>query len=185
VTGRYLRVTQDGVGPLGEGPVSRSSSDDPNLRIFTFDAGLAVSLTEALRFGAVGYNLTSTSSSLAPLMVGGALGIKLGDATVEGNVVGVDKTTWGSWKTRAQVGGELLVADRYPLRVGYLYDQGSKRQAISWGAGYVDRQFALDVGFRQEVVAPSGDPWGKAFLFNVGVRYFYETGGAPESPASF
>ena len=83
------------------------------------------------------------------------------------------------------LGGELLVADRYPIRLGYLFDQGSKRHALSWGLGYVDRSFAIDVGFRQEIVAPSGDPWGKAFLFNVGLRYFYETGGAPEQAAQF
>lgn len=178
ITGRYLRVTQDGSGPLGEGPVSRSGSDDPNFRAITFDAGLGFGLSEALRLGVVGYNLTSTSSALAPLMVGGGLGLKLGDATLEGNVVGVDKTTWGAWKMRLQVGGELLVADRYPLRLGYAFDQGSRRHAISGGLGYVDRSFAIDVGARQEVAGPS-DPWGKAFIFNVGLRYFYDTGGAP------
>ncbi len=184
VTGRYLRVTQDGVGPLGVGPVSRSSADDPNYRTFTFDAGLAFSLTEALRLGAVGYNLTSTSNALAPLMFGGGLGLKVGDATLEGNMLAVDKTTWGAWKTRAQLGGELLLADHYPLRLGYLYDQGSKRHAISWGLGYVDRSFAIDAGFRQEIIAPSDDPFGKAFIFNVGARYFYDVGLPSDGGAS-
>ncbi|GAC1359783.1 MAG: hypothetical protein NVSMB47_12530 [Polyangiales bacterium] len=182
LTGRYLRVTQDGTGPLGEGTVSRSSGDDPNFRTITFDAGLSFALGEVARLGLVGYNLTSTGSPLAPLMFGGGLGAKLGDLTVEGNVVGVDKTTWGSWKTRAQAGGEYLVGDHYPLRLGYSFDQGSKRHAVSWGVGYVDRQFAIDAGFRDEVAGPS-DPWGKAFLFTVGLRYFYETGGAPEAQA--
>jgi hypothetical protein len=189
LTGRYLRVTQDGYGPLSAGggasPISRGDADDPNFLRLTFDAGLGFALTEALRLGVVGYNLTSTSSPLAPWMVGGGAGLKIGDATIEGNVVAADKTTWGAWKTRGMIGGELLVADRYPIRLGYLYDQGTKRHAVSWGLGYVDRSFAIDVGFRTEIVAPSGDPWGKAFLFNVGLRYFYDSGGAPEQAAQF
>lgn len=177
LTGRYLRITQDGIGPLGQSSVSRSNADDPNYRTFTFDAGLAAQLSEAIRIGFVGYNLTSTSTSLAPLMVGGGVGVKVGDATIEANVVGVDKTTWGSWKTRAQIGGEILVGDHYPLRIGYGFDAGSQRHAVSAGTGYVDRSFALDVGVRQEIAGPN-DPWGKAFVLGFGIRYFYDVGGA-------
>ena len=184
LTGRYLRVTQDGIGPLGTSPVSRSTADDPSYRTFTFDAGLAAQLSEAIRLGFVGYNLTSTSTPLAPLMVGGGLGLKLGDATLEGNVVGVDKTTWGAWKTRVMVGGEVLVGDHYPIRLGYTYDQGSKRHAISVGTGYVDKQFALDVGVRDEIAAPD-DPWGKAFILGFGIRYFYDAGGVQQEQAMF
>jgi hypothetical protein len=182
VTGHYLRVTQDGQGPLGESAVSRSSSDDPNYRVFTFDAGFALALSEALRLAAVGYNLTSTGSPLAPLMVGGGLGFRAGDLTLEANVLGVDRTTWGAWKTRFQVGGEFLAGDHYPLRLGYSFDQGTRRHAISLGTGYVDRSFAIDAGFRTEVAGPS-DPWGRALVFSVGLRYFYESA-APDTQAT-
>ena len=184
LTGRYLRVTQDGSGPLGAGPISRTTSDDPNFRAITFDAGLMIALNEAVRLGAVGYNLTSTGSPLAPLMVGGGIGVKIGDATVEGNVVGVDKSVWGAWKTRLQAGFEILVADRYPLRVGYVFDSGTKRHGVSGGLGYVDQQFAVDVGVRQEVAGPN-DPWGKSTLFAIGLRYFYENAAPAEQPAQF
>ncbi len=182
VNGHYMRVTQDGVGPLGESPASRSSSDDPNFRVFTFDAGFALALSEALRLGAVGYNLTSTGSPLAPLMVGGGLGFKAGDFTIEANVVGVDRTTWGAWKTRFMAGAEYLAGDHYPIRVGYTYDQGTKRHAVSGGTGYVDKSFALDAGIRGEIAGPS-DPWGRALVFSVGLRYFYETA-APDTQAT-
>jgi hypothetical protein len=180
-TAHYLRTTQDGVGPLGESPISRSSSDDANFRALTFDAGLAVSLGEAIRLGAVGYNLTDPGSPVAPLMVGGGLGVKLGDLVVEGNVVGVDRRTWGAWKTRVQLGLEYLVADHYPLRIGYLFDQGARRHAVSGGLGYVDRSFAIDLGVRGEVAAPD-DPWGRALVFALGLRYFYDSAAPDPGP---
>ena len=183
-TGHYLRATQDGHGPLGASSVSRSAGDDPNSRQISFDAGLVFALTESLRFGAVGYNLTSTQSPLMPLMLGGGLGLKLGDGTIEANVVGVDKTTWGAWKVRFQLGGEILLADHYPVRLGYSYDQGSQRHAISGGSGYVDKSFAVDASLRQEVAGPS-DPFGRALVFSVGLRYFYESAAAPETGSSF
>ena len=47
---------------------------------------------------------------------------------------------------------------------------------------YVDKSFALDAGFRTEISGPS-DPWGKALVFSVGLRYFYETA-APDTQAT-
>jgi len=183
ITGHYLRVTQDGTGPLGPSSISKSEADDPNYRQISFDAGLSLALTESFRLGLVGYNLTSTGSPLMPLMLGGGFGLKLGDATLEINGVGTDKSVWGGWKARIQLGGEILLADHYPIRLGYSYDQGSKRHAISGGAGYVDKQFALDAGVRQEV-SSGNDPFGRALVFSVGLRYFYESA-APDTGSSF
>lgn len=174
VTGHYMRIVQDGDGPLGHSEVSRSSGDDPNFKVFSFDAGLSLALGEVLRLGAVGYNLTGTGSALAPLMIGGGLGAKFGDFTIEGNVVGVDGSTWGAWKTRYQAGLEYLAGDHYPLRLGYVFDQGTQRHALSGGTGYVDKTFALDAGIRSEVAGPQ-NPGGRALVFSVGLRYFYET----------
>lgn len=184
VNGHYLRATQDGRGPLGDSPISRQESDDPNFKAFTFDAGLALALGEAVRLGAVGYNLTSTGSALAPLMIGGGLGFKLGDLTAEANVVGVDRTTWGVWKTRYMVGGEYLAGDHYPLRLGYSFDQGTRRHSVSGGIGYVDKSFAIDAGVRGDVAIPA-DPFGRALVFSVGLRYFYETATPDSSGTQF
>lgn len=182
VTGHYMRVTQDGRGPLGDSAVSRSESDDPNFKVFTFDAGFALALSEAVRLGAVGYNLTGTGSALAPLMIGGGLGFKAGDFTAEVNVVGVDRATWGVWKTRAMIGAEYLAGDHYPLRLGYSYDQGTRRHALSAGTGYVDKSFAIDAAVRTDVAVPN-DPYGRALVFSVGLRYFYESA-APDTSAT-
>ncbi len=180
VTGRYLSVKQDGSGPLGASPVSQGSGD-PNFQNFTFDAGLTATPVESLRLSLVGYNLTATGNPLAPLMLAGGVGLKLGDFTAEVDGIGVDATTWGSWKARVQVGAELLVADRFPIRAGYGYDDGTRRHSVSFGAGYVDKQFAVDGGFRTEVAGPS-DPWGKALVFVVGLRYFLDLSSQEQAP---
>jgi hypothetical protein len=174
VTGHYLRVVQNGTGALGASAISRDGGDDPNLRTFTFDAGLSLALGEVVRLGAVGYNLSGVGSALAPLMIGGGLGARLGDLTLEGNVVGVDGSTWGGFRTRYQLGLEYLAGDHYPLRVGYVFDEGTRRHAVSAGTGYVDKTFALDAGVRREL-GRAGDPWAEALVFSVGLRYFYET----------
>jgi hypothetical protein len=48
-------------------------------------------------------------------------------------------------------GAELLLADHFPLRVGYRYDEGSKLQWLSAGAGYTDRTMGLELGVRRTV----------------------------------
>ncbi len=180
VTGRWLRAAQDGYGPLGPSAASKSSGD-PNATIYTFDAGLMAAITDWLRLGAVGYNLTAPQNGLAPLMLGGAAGVRLGEFTIEGDVVGVDKTYWGAWKARYEGGAELLLADRYPIRLGFLYDTGAKRSSLSGGVGYVDTQFAFDVGVRGDLSAP--DVAGKAMVFMLGLRYFLDAG-LPQGPTS-
>jgi hypothetical protein len=179
LTGRWLRVAQDGVGALDTSAVSKSSGDT-NVNLFTFDAGLMLALSDSLRIGAVGYNLTAPKDGLAPLMIGGAVGFRAGDFTLEANVVGADKSYWGAWKARYQGGAEYLVADRYPVRIGYVYDTGAKRSSLSGGLGYVEKQFAFDVGVRGDLSAP--DIAGKALVFVVGLRYFLENG-APQEQA--
>ncbi len=187
LAGHYLRLTQDGTGLFGESPASRSGGDAATYRGFTLDAGISLLASESVRIGFVAYNLTNPGTALAPLMFGGGLGFRRSDFTIEANVVGVDKSTWGGWKTRVQTGLELLVGDHYPLRVGYQWDQGSQRHAVSFGTGYVDRSFAIDVGVRQEIAAPAGDPWGKTLVIVVGLRYFYDAAAAatPDSGGGF
>ena len=53
------------------------------------------------------------------------------------------------------VGGEFLVADSYPLRAGYRFDQGLQTHLISGGAGYLDRQFGVEASIQRTVSGPS------------------------------
>ncbi|MFI5302662.1 MAG: hypothetical protein ACHREM_31625, partial [Polyangiales bacterium] len=175
VAGRYLRVNQTGVGPLNEStPVANAGGDPSNFTGYTFDAGLSFGIGEVLHLAAVGYNLSNPSTSLAPLMVGGGLGVQTPVASIEADMLGVDRSSWGTWKARLQIGGELLAGGKFPLRLGYSWDQSSQRHAISGGVGYIDKQYAMDLGLRQEIAAPS-DGWGKATVMTVSLRYFYES----------
>lgn len=178
ISGRYLSVTQTGAGPLNEStPIAISSGDPSNFTGYTLDAGLAVGIGQLLHFAAVGYNLTNPSSTLAPLMIGGGIGLQSQIVSFEVNALGVDQSSWNAWKARLQIGAEVLLAGKYPVRLGYGWDQSYSRQAISGGVGYIDRQFAVDLGLRQEIATPS-DGLAKATVMAVSVRYFYESGGA-------
>jgi hypothetical protein len=178
VSGRYLSVDQNGTGPLNEStPIAISSGDPSSFTGYTFDAGLAMGIGELLHFAAVGYNLTNPSTALAPLMIGGGVGLQSQVVSFEVNAVAVDRSAWNTWKARVQAGAEVLVAGRYPIRLGYGWDQSYSRHAISGGVGYIDRQFAVDVGIRQEIVTPN-DGLAKATVMALSIRYFYESGGA-------
>src|SRR5690606_9292441 len=93
MTGRYLRVGQRvAAGPLGASLASDGTRDEPIMNEFTFDAGLGVQLTQQLRIGVSGRNLTATGSPLAPLGVAGGIGYSNGVFTVEADTL-IDFTT--------------------------------------------------------------------------------------------
>jgi hypothetical protein len=173
VTGRYLRVTQRvDSGPLGASLASNGTKDDPIFSAFTFDAGAAVSVSENIRLAVSGRNLTAPGTALAPTALAGGIGWSNQTVTVEADSL-IDFTTFGSARARGMLGGEVLVADRFPLRAGYRYDAGMKTHAASLGAGYVDRKFSFEVGGRRDV---AGDH--PATLISVGFRFFIDSGGA-------
>jgi hypothetical protein len=173
VTGRYLRVNQGTTrGPFGASLASDGTTDEPLVNEFTFDAGAAFAITEQLRFAVSGRNLTAPGHGLMPLGLAGGLGWSNRTFTIEANSL-VDFTTFGSARMRMMAGGEILLADRFPLRAGYRYDAGMKTHAIGLGAGYVDRRFSIEVGGRRDVVADH-----PSTMIAVGLRFFIDSGGA-------
>lgn len=181
VTGRYLRAAQrTGGGPLGASLASDGTPNDPLFSQFTFDAGIGVSITEQIRVAVSGRNLTAPNSGLAPTILAGGLGFSNQTVTVEANSL-VDFTTFGEARMRGMVGGEFFVADRVPIRGGYRYDAGTKTHAVSLGAGYVDRQFSVELGGRRDVVADH-----PATVIGVGLRFFIGGGtNTPDQAESF
>lgn len=176
VTGRYLRTTQGtGRGPFGASAASDGTPGDPITSHFTFDAGVAVAITESLRFAVSGRNLTAPGTGLMPTAVAGGLGWSNQTVSAEANTL-VDFTTWSGPRARAMLGGEILLADHIPLRTGYRYDAGMKTHALSLGAGYVDRRFSIDVAARRDIVADH-----PSTLISVGLRFFIDSGGAGDS----
>lgn len=172
ITGRYLRVTQrTAAGPLGASLASDGTSGDPIFSQFTFDAGLGAQVTENIRLGLSGRNLTAPGTALAPVGLAGGGGYSNGTLTLEVDEL-IDFTTWGSARGRTMFGGELLLADHFPLRAGYRYDDGTKTHGVGLGAGYVERQFSIEIGGRRDVVAEH-----PATIIGVGIRFFIAGGG--------
>lgn len=176
ITGRYLRLGQ-GVagGPLGSSLVSDGTPEEPIFNGFTFDAGAGLQLTEHLRIGVSGRNLTAPGTALAPVVLAGGIGWSNRVLTVEADGH-VDFTSRDEPRARAMLGGELLVADHFPIRAGYRYDDVMKTHAVSAGTGYVDRRFSIDVGGRRDVVADH-----PATTISVGLRFFIDSGAYGES----
>lgn len=171
LTGRYLRANQGTTrGPFGASLASDGTPTEPIINEFTFDAGAAIAITEQLRFAVSGRNLTAPGHGFMPLAVAGGLGWSNQTVTVEGNTL-VDFTTFGSARMRTMIGGEVLLADRVPLRAGYRYDAGPRTHAVSLGTGYVDRRFSIEVGARRDVVADH-----PSTTIAVGLRLFIDSG---------
>jgi hypothetical protein len=69
------------------------------------------------------------------------------------------------------LGAELFLADRFPIRAGYRYDDAMKTHAVGLGAGYVDRKFSIELGGRRDIVAAH-----PSTLIAIGLRFFIDSG---------
>lgn len=170
---RWLRVEQAvSSGPFGSSPASDGTPSGPLLNTFTFDVGATATIVDGLRIGLVGHNLTNPATALAPTT--GALGIGYGveDFSVEADGM-LDFTTYGAARGRLMVGGEFFAADRYAIRAGWRYDDGTRVHTASIGLGYVDPRWSVELGVRRDLIGDRGSTFGVLSL-----RYFYDATGA-------
>jgi hypothetical protein len=175
LTGRYLRVDQDvSRGPFGRSVVSDGTADQSLASIFTFNAGVTVQPVKGLSFGVVGSNLTHPGHALAPTMLGIGAGFTNEVISVEVDS-NIDFDTWGNVRSRWGVGGELFLVTHLLIRAGYRFDTGMKTHTLSGGLGYVDRRFSVELSMRRDIIADN-----PATGFVLGLRYFYDTGVAPD-----
>ena len=170
VGGRYLRLKQNGQGPLGASVASSGLPGEYIVSSLSFDAGATFKPTESLALSVVGVNLNNPGNTFQPTSVGGGVGYGKELFSVEGDVV-ADFTTWDSTKLRAMGGGEFLAGDHFPLRAGYRYDEGAKSHSLSAGLGYIDTTFGAEIAVRRVV---SGAP-ATAIVF--GFTYHLDSGG--------
>jgi len=177
LTGRYLHLKQDGLGPLGQSYASGGLADEAMLEGFSFDAGLRIAPSENFSFGLLGSNLSNPGHGLQPTTAGGGLGVGTRDFVIEADVL-ADFTTWQKTTTRAMAGAEFLAGNNFPLRLGYRYDAGASSHAISDGLGYIDPAFSVELGARRSV---AGD--GHTVLVFT-VQYFVESSGMTRAPSA-
>jgi opacity protein-like surface antigen len=169
-TGRYLRVNQSvGTGPFGQTSLaSDGTSSSPILNTFTFDAGLTAAPVDSLRIGVVGHNLTGISNGLAPTTLAGGVGYTHNDIVLEADGL-ADFSTWGKTRPRIMAGGEIFLADHFPIRLGYRYDAGLNTHAISAGLGYISKKWSFEISGRHDIVGKDPNT-----MLSAGLRYFYD-----------
>ncbi len=154
VTGKYITVQQNGVGPLGFSRVSGGLKDSNIIQTMTFDAGATLRPIPQFSIAITGHNLTNLDNSLVPIMGGLGVGFATKDFGLNADAV-IESGTYGSTSVRMMGGGEVLIADRVALRAGYRFDQGMVSHAVSGGAAYIDQRFSVDASFRRSVAGPS------------------------------
>ncbi len=178
LTGRYFKLDQEGLGPLGDSRVSGGLKDEGSpplgrhalVNTMTFDAGIAVRATDELHIAVVGQNLSYPDNGLLPTTVGGGVGYGSKDFSIEADGL-ADFNSWDAPTARVMLGGEYLAGDHFPIRLGYRYDQGADSHAISGGLGYVERRFSVEASVRRTVAGPS------ATMIFVGLAYHLESSG--------
>lgn len=166
VGGRYLKVTQSGLGPFGLSQVSgglldgsaENEAGKPPARLammntLTWDAGIVIRPTDSLFIAAVGQNLTWTKSSLMPLTVGGGIGYGGESFSIEADGI-ADLTSWNKPTARVGIGGEYVIASVVPIRLGYKFDQGAKLHTLSAGTGYVGPVFSAEATVKRTISNP-------------------------------
>lgn len=177
--GRWLRVDQAAAaGPFGASPASGGTSGSPIFNQLTFDAGATVTIVDGLRIAAVGHNLTFTKSALAPTVAAAGAGYTSQVFALELDGL-LDFTTWDSTRGRIMAGGELFLADRYAVRVGWRYDWGTQLNTPSIGLGYIDPRWSVELGVRHDLTSEHAST-----LLVLSLRYFYDPSGATASPSA-
>lgn len=153
----------------------RRDERDPFINALTFDAGLTLKLGDGVFISAVGQNLTYPNHGLLPTTAGGGLGFSSPTFSIEADGL-ADFSSWGKPTARVMVGGEYLVGEHLPIRLGYRFDQGAKLHTLSAGSGYIGTEFAVEASVKQTLSSP-----GATTLF-LSIEYFFEASGLLSTP---
>ena len=154
LTGKYITLVQNGVGPLGQSYASGGLVDQNILQTVTFDAGMTLRATPEFSVALGGENLSNPDTALLPLMGGIGLAYITKDFGLTSDVT-LEGRTYSKSNLRFQAGGEALVADRVALRAGYRFDQQLASHSLSAGVGYVDQKYSFDIALRRSVSGPA------------------------------
>jgi hypothetical protein len=169
VAPRYVSLSQGSElpPPEGAGPAERGTLD---LNAFTFDAGLIVKPAQSLFISVVGQNITSTHRGTYPTMIGGGIGYETEIFSLEVDSI-ADLHSYAKATARLMAGAELVLAEYFPIRLGYSFDQGAKLHALSGGLGYVGKEFSVEASVRRTLSSPG------ATTIVVGLAYHLESSG--------
>ena len=167
LTGKYIKLRQGGVGPLGYSAASGGLKDSNIIDTITFDAGATLRPTPQFAISLTGHNLTNPDTAILPLMGGLGAAFSTSDFILSADAV-LESRTYDRTFVRLMAGGEALLADRIATRLGYRFDPGLESHAVSGGLGYVDQQFEVDAAVRTGVAGPKY--WAISFGFTLHIK---------------
>lgn len=137
---------------------------------FAFDLGSQWQLGGGLSLGVTLQNLSNTNQPDLPRAWGAGLGWRTGALLLE---VDVDH----AWEVRDPIyslAAGYVFGERFPIRAGVSYLQGSEEVAISVGAGLAVERIGLDLAYRQ-IVDPrrsASDADERLFVLSFRIRVF-------------
>lgn len=182
--GRYLKLTQSGVGPFGTSAISGGLLDSGSTTLppgrtamvntVTLDAGIVVRPTDSIFIAAVGQNLTYPRNGLLPTTVGGGFGFGTDMFSIEADGI-ADLNSWDKPTARVGLGAEYVLATVVPIRAGYRFDQGAKLHTVSLGTGYVGSIFSVEGTVKRTISSPG------ATTLLLSIAYHLESSGLTRS----
>jgi len=119
-------------------------------KAFTLDAGALLVVNNMFRLGVVGHNLVDSKTTELPRRLGIGASLLVSGFLASFDAV-LDFETLEETTPQYSVGLEYSVAERFPLRVGYQFDQIVDAQYISGGIGFVAQTMGFEFGFRQNI----------------------------------
>jgi len=148
---KYVYADQDGHGPLATNLFV--SNGEEQLNTVTVDVGTTLTIGQYFAIAVVGYNLTNTESTHAPLSLGAGLALTISSFVVAADML-VDFTSADDVMFRAMGGAEYLISDNWPIRLGYRWDQLMGTHSVTGGFGYISQRFGVELSIRQDVSSP-------------------------------
>jgi len=139
----------------------------------TFDVGLTIRPMPMFTLGVVGTNLRDLSNSLAPRTIGyGAAILPVANLMVAADgVTPFDPNTYtGRKATSVRAGADMLVEQRFGVRLGGGFDGITGNGYASAGGSLVDQIGAIDVGVRQDLTHAAGSP--RETVAGIALRLF-------------
>lgn len=161
LTGRYVDIS---------GPATANGVRGQGWSGFTVDAGIAARPWRWLMLGVTGYSLSNPDTALAPLAIGGGVGVSPVETLHIVADTYWDLLSFASGPRARWSGGVEFLAGHVPLRVGYTYDTVRRDhdvQSITAGLGYLDTMFGAELSMRQEIVG------GSQTTLLLNLRYFH------------
>lgn len=162
---------------LGIRYLSIEDSDVETLSGFTLDAGALFRVADALHIGIAAKNLLdpcdikSKCGGLAPLTIGGGVAYGTGTSFTVAGDLDFDLNSADGAKLNMALGGEYLIQNMVPVRLGFRREGVSESNILTLGGGWRSPTAGLDVAYQHILSSKTRDA-GVGFI-NLGVNVYF------------